>query len=324
MTTAREPARPSDLPMPEHTSLHRLSVVARRQFGVASIEQLRAAGLSASTVAAWCERGLLVRRERGVYALTVVPDSREARWLVALLAAGPDAALSHRTAASLHGVDHRLPLDEIHLVAPRRRERVRPGLVLHESRGLAATEVVDRGPFRVTTLSRTLCDLAGDLASVQELRRVVASAVRSGATDVRRLERSIERRRRFPGRTALRRVVRELSPLEPLAREELESRFLSLTTAAGLAPTALNFHVVDGQGRHRYLDAVWLPERVYAELDSRSFHGTLVDWHDDLRRENAVAIAGWRLCLRFSWWDVVEHPDEVIATLEAALESVRH
>lgn len=309
--------------MPPHAHLDRLAVVARRRFGVVTTQQLHDVGLGRTAVAGLCDRGLLVRRERGIYALTVVPDTREARWLVALEAAGPRAVLSHRTAASLHGLDHRLPLDEVHLLAPQRSKRERRGHVHHECKQLDRADVTTRGPFRVTTVPRTLCDLSGELGDSPELRRVVAAAVRAGGTDVPGIQAAIERRGRFAGRAGLRRVVAELSPLAAHAREELEARFLALTSAAGLSPTALNHHVVDANGRDRYLDAVWLPERVYAELDSRRFHGTLVDWHDDLRRENAVAIAGWRLCLRFSWWDIVEHPDEVVASVAAALESVR-
>ncbi len=309
--------------MPTLANLDRLAALARRRFGVVTARQLDDIGIGRSAVAGLCARGLLVRRERGIYAVTVVPDSRESRWLVALEAAGPRAVLSHRTAASLHALDHRLPLDEIHLLAPRQSRRRVDRQVHHECRQLDATEVTTRGPFRVTTVPRTLCDLAGELGDGPRLRRLVAAAVRSGSVDATKLRAAIERRGRFPGRASLRSIVDELSPLAAQAREELEGRFLALTTAAGLAPSALNHEVVDASGRTRYLDAVWFPERVYAELDSRRFHGTLLDWHDDLRRENAVAIAGWRLCLRFSWWDIVEHPDEVISTLAAALESVR-
>jgi hypothetical protein len=149
------------------------------------------------------------------------------------------------------------------------------------------------GRLRVTAVPRTLCDVAGELGDAAEVRRLVAAAVRTGAAHVDRIRAEVAERGRFAGRTAIRAALDELSPLEPQAREELESRFLRLTTRAGVAPTAMNHPVVDGFGRRRELDAIWLPHGVYAELDSRRYHGTLVDWHDDLRRENALSIAGF-------------------------------
>jgi hypothetical protein len=179
--------------------------------------------------------------------------------------------------------------------------------------------VVARGPLRVTSVARTLCDLAGELVDPGCLRVLTAAAVRQGEVEPAQLHAAVRRRGRFPGRAAVRRVLDELSPLEATTRGELESRFLRLATAAGLAPTAMNHPVVDADGNRRLLDAVWLPEGVFAELDSRLHHGTLVDWHDDQRRENALAIGGFTVCLRFSWWDIQHHPGLVVATLRRAL-----
>jgi hypothetical protein len=297
--------------------------LARRQLGLLTTQQARAHGVSGDRLERWARDGVLVRRYRGVYAVAGAPDGRDHRWLAILLAHGDRTMLSHRTAATLLGLEHGLDLGRVHLTTTSSRRRDLAHARLHTTRHLLDIEVETRGPFRTTSPARTVCDLAGELTEVDALRRVVAAAVRRGLVDVTSLHDAIARRQRFPGRAALRSVVAELSPLTIGTREELEWRFLHLTTRAGVPPTAVNHRVTDADGRVRYLDAVWLPEGVHAELDSRAHHGTLLDWHDDLRRENAVAIAGFHLCLRFSWWDVVERPDLVVDTIRRALAHAR-
>jgi len=303
----------------QRAAQQRLARVSHRQFGVFSASQARDAGIDADTLATLHERGLVLRRARGIYVMSAVPDSSESRWLIAQLRHGPSAVLSHRTAGSVHGLEHGLPLDEVHLTVPGRSGTQATGCRLHRGVLDPDNEVVARGPLRVTSMARTLCDLAGELDDPERLRDLAAAAVRRGEVDPGKLRAVLGRRERFAGRAAMRRVLDELSPLEATARGELESRFLRLTTAAGLAPTAMNHPVIDGDGRRRLLDAVWLPQGVFAELDSRRHHGTLVDWHDDQRRENSLAIGGYRVCLRFSWWDIERHPDLVLATLRRAL-----
>ena len=114
-------------------------------------------------------------------------------------------------------------------------------------------------------------------------------------------------------------MLDELSPLEPWSRSALESRFLTITSAAGVGPTAMNHPVTDGDGRRRVLDAVWLPTPVFAELDSQAHHGTWADRNDDLRRENALALSGFTVCLRFTWQHLHDDPRWVVDTVRRAL-----
>ena len=303
----------------QRAAQQRLARVSHRQFGVFSASQARDAGIDAEALATLYERGLVVRRARGIYVMSAVVDSSESRWLIAQLRHGPSAVLSHRTAGSVHGLEHGLPLDAVHLTVPGRSGAQTAGRRLHRGVLDPDSEVVARGPLRVTSVARTLCDLAGELDDPERLRDITAAAVRRGEVDPGKLRAVVGRRERFVGRAAIRRVLDELSPLEATTRGELESRFLRITTAAGLAPTAMNHPVIDGDGKRRLLDAIWQPEQVFAELDSRRYHGTLIDWHDDQRRENALAIGGYRMGLRFSWWDIERHPGLVLDTLRRAL-----
>jgi hypothetical protein len=125
---------------------------------------------------------------------------------------------------------------------------------------------------------------------------------------------------RARGRRTLLLILDELSPLTHATRSQLEVKFLSVVEPAGLRPTAMNHPVVDVDGTTRYLDAVYLPEMLPIELDSAEWHRLTTDQHDDRRRANAIVLSGWQSPLRYTWWDLVEHPDRVILEIRSALD----
>src|SRR4051812_34654998 len=92
-----------------------VAAAAAEQWGVVTWGQLRAAGLAASTLVRWARAERLHRIHRGVYSL-VPPGALapQGRWLAGVLAAGPGAALSHRSAA-VHWdlLDDQLRLPEV-------------------------------------------------------------------------------------------------------------------------------------------------------------------------------------------------------------------
>jgi predicted transcriptional regulator of viral defense system len=299
-----------------------LARLARKQHGLFTTAQAIEVGLDSGVISRRLAAAHYERRWPGVYAIAGSPDGREARYLAALLLLGGDAALSHATAASVHGLEHRLAEDAIHLTVRQRTFTPRSTLRVHRSVVFTADDVVRVDGLRVTTVTWTLTDLAR-LVDVERLRRLVSAAVRAGQTDAERLRALLDRRRQLPGRARLVRIVDELSPLEEVTRGELESLFVRVMTRAGLPPDAVNHPIRDATARRRELDAVYLEERLPIELDSRAYHGTLLDWHDDLRRENAIKLAGWRDPLRFSYADLRDRPDEVVALVRVALGEIR-
>src|SRR5919204_6390587 len=116
----------------------RLLQLAERQWGVISRSQLERCGVSGSTISRWLEAGRLQRLYPRVYVVGHRALSLEGHLLGALLYAGPDAALSHATAARWWGLlstepdraparPSRLPLDRgmIDVCAMRRRRSIR-------------------------------------------------------------------------------------------------------------------------------------------------------------------------------------------------------
>src|SRR5690349_7277918 len=104
--------------------------LVRRQHGVVARWQLAQAGLSAKAIHHRIATGRLHRLHRGVYAVGRREVTRHGELMAAVLACGPGAVLSHRSAAELWGVLPRWP-GPIHVSVPAHRSVKRTGVVVH-------------------------------------------------------------------------------------------------------------------------------------------------------------------------------------------------
>lgn len=102
----------------------------------------------------------------------------------------------------------------------------------------------------------------------------------------------------------------------------LESLCRVLLLNAGLGPPQTQLVVRDRTGKWiGRVDFAWADARLVVEADGFAFHADRKSYRADRRRGNALVLAGWRV-LRFSWEDVMEHPDEVVAAVRQALAAV--
>src|SRR2546429_4750944 len=137
-----------------------IAELAEAQHAVFRLDQIVDLGLTASAVRHRATAGRLHRCYRGVYSL--VPASllgREGRWLAAVFAAGPGAVLSHRSAAALHGLRPYFG-KYVDVTIPCRTSRRDRGVRIHRSLTLTAADVTVVSDVPVTTVARTLVDLA--------------------------------------------------------------------------------------------------------------------------------------------------------------------
>lgn len=307
------------------TSDHRLAALARRQYGAFTRPQALARGIADRSITNRIAAGRWRLLLPGVMAEAGTPESWEMRAMAVVLAVGGEVVLARQSAARLHGLD--LPPSASRDLAVVVRSRTFPtlpeGITVHRTRRLPDDHVDRPVTLPRTTPARTICDLAGDIGPVA-LRRTVAHAVRNDLSNPLALRTVAGGLGRIRGKRNLLRACDELSPMEADCRSELESAFLRLMTRVGLPPTAMNHAVLAVHGRRRIIDAAWLPQRVPVELDSRAHHGTLIDRGDDLDRENAITLVGWRSFKRFTWWDIRDRPGHVVATVRAALAAADH
>lgn len=299
--------------MPTPTRTARLdaavAALASAQWGVVSRRQLLDAGLSHSMIGDRVRGGLLLSLHRGVYAVGHAKLRREGTWLAAVLAVGPGAVLSHRDAAGLH--DLRPANHARHDVTTIADRRSTPRIRIHRTRSLDARDVTTVRGVPVTTVARTLVDLAGTVPR-DHLARAVEEAERQRTFDLAAIERTLARTRgrTGPGHGALREAIAEHVALGLSASDSaLEDAFLRLARRAGLPTPAANA-LVEGFR----VDVVWRTHRIAIELDGWATHHTRHAFERDRERDAALTAAGWRV-VRFTYRQVLDRPDRVLNTL---------
>jgi very-short-patch-repair endonuclease len=291
---------------------HRLAAIASTQRGLLTTAQAHAAGLTAAQITHRARRGTLDRLGGGVLAVAGHELTWERRVLAALLAAGPGAAVSHRTAARLLGFDGfgEGPVD---ITVPRgRRPVLPPGARLHTMTGLDRFDCVRVEPFTVTSGAMTIIHLAA-MCDAEQLSAAIGSAIRDGWTSEAFL------RRRFaalrgPGRhgTAVLAAVLD----GPVGHSELERRFLRLIARAGL-PRPTTQRTFRSEQTIR-VDAIWEPQRLVVEVLGHRFHCTALDLRRDAHRRNELQSLGFDV-LEFTAYDIAGEPERVVAILRRRL-----
>jgi predicted transcriptional regulator of viral defense system len=270
-----------------------VSELAERQWGVVARRQLAALGVSRHSADHWLRADRLHRLHHGVYAVGHTALRPEGHRLAAVLACGPRAVLSHRSAAAHWGLLH-TDQTRIDVTAPRGRHGA-PGIRLHRSRCLDAQDTAHHQGIPTTTVSRTLLDLAAT-ARPSELERALAQAERLQLYDHRAVQATIARANGHRGAH----VLAQASTRTPKwTRNEWEAAFLKLLREAGMPEPHTNepFHVPD-HGRCDP-DYHWPEQRVIVELDGFETHGTRAAFHADRAKDAALTACGHRV-LRFT------------------------
>jgi very-short-patch-repair endonuclease len=271
--------------------------------GLVRRAELLRLGVTASEIRHRLGTGALLVEYPGVYRVGHRAPSLEARYMAAVLACGDGAVLSGRAAGYLFGALKGLaPPPEV--TAPKKR-RIK-GIKTRRSRAIEATSY--RG-IPVTTLPRTLVDLAAVLDPDALARAVHEAEVRHG-TRPAQVEAVLERRPKSPGAAKLRAV---LGGDTPVLLSRLERRFRALLGEVGLALPRTSRPA----GGH-YVDCRWPEQRLTVELDSYRYHHSRHAWEQDRRREREARARGDDF-RRYTWGDVFERPAQMLAELRALL-----
>jgi hypothetical protein len=143
--------------------------------------QLLNAGLTRSAISQRVNAGRLHPLYRGVYAVGHNRLSQEAQYMAAVLAAGEGAALSHLAAAK-HWNIWRRKVTTIDVLTPGQR-RARRGITIHRCRGLEPQDVTHHRGIPITTVPRTLIDLAEVLTAAQLANIIHEAAFRNRFDD---------------------------------------------------------------------------------------------------------------------------------------------
>jgi hypothetical protein len=229
----------------------------------------------------------------GVYGVGHGLVTLHGRWSAAVLACGAGAVLSHRDAAQLWGIysSRRRAID---VTAPGRSRHRSQLITVHRPRSLDARDVTTRQAIPVTTVPRTLLDVA-EVLRPHQLRRAWDESQRLDLFDLTAIRELI---RRSPGRHGLKPLTRLINEHldAPLTKEELEARFADIVRDFDLPRPIYNAALLGYE-----IDALYEDERIAIELDSFEFHGKSRAQHErDRVKQLDLQLAGYTV-IRVTW-----------------------
>jgi hypothetical protein len=278
-----------------------IAAIASGANGVVDRAELLTGGVTRNQIEHRLGAGALIPEYPGVYRVGHRAPSTEATYTAAVKACGRNAALAGPAAAHLLGlVKGAAPPPEV--IAP--TERRVEGIIIRRCRRLDPRHVSELRQVPVTTVPRTIVDLAHRMAA-DDLARLFHEAIVRYRTTPAQVEPLLRGR---PGAARLRAVM---YGDVPVSLSKVESRFFERIREARLPLPVTNQRV-----GNRYIDARW--PGLTVEIDSYRYHGSRYAWEQDHRRQREARARGDDY-LSYTWGDVFEDPGPMLRELRAAL-----
>ncbi len=255
-----------------------IGVLASRQGGHITRQQLIELGLDANAVKYRVAIGRLIRVHHGVYAVGHLPTNPRDRAHGALLATGPRSALSHGSASAHWGIVKKWP-PTLELISA--TDRRASGLIVHRCSTLRKCDIRTIAPgLRVTSPARTALDVAPRLTR-NRLTRAVNDLRHIHRLTVAQLRDVAARNPKHPGSARINDLIG--SSQAEHTRSGLEDAFLRLTRRHGLPIPQINVHVAGFR-----VDAYFPDHGLIVELDGQITHGH--DWRPAYEADRAQMV----------------------------------
>jgi very-short-patch-repair endonuclease len=234
--------------------------------------------------------------------------------MAGVLAAGPNAVLSHWSAAALWMVrPNSRPLID---VTTAHKSRSWDGIKRHH-KALPGDEVTVREGIPVTSVPRTIFDLAA-MEDVDAIAAMLRESEHLNLWDRLSLPDLVER---YPGRRGVKKVRRALQRVieEPTGRKrsKLEERFAPFIRRHHLPMPRFNDWILLGPKRYQ-VDCHWPGTGQIVELDGWEGHRTRTAFRDDRERDRRLRVAGYSVT-RLTWNQLRDEPEQIAADLRALL-----
>lgn len=294
-------------------ALSKLQALAATQFSLFSVGQAAALGITARALERALNRGWILQVRRGIYALAGHPPSVWQPLMAAALAAGPSTAISHRSAAAVHGFYGFVPGRHTELSVPASSHLVLDGVTIHRTRQLARDDIVERHGVRVTSAIRTIIDIAAT-TNDHLLARVIDEGAIKRLWTPDGIARRLDELRRC-GRPGVKRLDRLLVPRvgERNPDSALEQRVFRVLKPR--VPPFLTHYRLTLGGETLVVDLALLEFQIAGEVEGREVRAMSRGAFDRGKLKANLLIAhGWRLVYFTSTMD-----DETIVRQVTAL-----
>ncbi|GAA1074886.1 type IV toxin-antitoxin system AbiEi family antitoxin domain-containing protein [Tsukamurella spumae] len=271
------------------------------QDGVASLAQLRSAGVSPAMIAVRIESGELVRIARGLFRTKHHPHTDRTGIRIGVALAGGVA--DRGTALFWHRMIDEVPASISVTVGPERRLRASAGYrVETRRRTLDPADVVEVDGLAVTGKPLSVLEVAD--------ARIMDRALQRGNVTLDDLQAALDRNARARGILTARTIFDVAAGDTESEAERLFAALLRLHGMTGWH-TQLGF-------RGWAIDFAFPEFKVAVEINGWAFHRSRARWQSDQDKANALTIAGWSV-LNFSWHHLTDDPEGVITTLAEAI-----
>jgi very-short-patch-repair endonuclease len=297
-----------------------IATLAAGQDGVFSRRQARALGATTRLIERRVASGSWQPLAESVLMMRGTPHTWRSKMFTAVLAPAADAVVSHESAAELHGLPT-FTAQAVAVTVPHADVRLADLAVFHQSRRLYPDHVTAISGLPVTTVARTIVDLAaacrrGRIEIV--LDRAVAARKVTIAEFCTTFDDLACRGRK--GIALLRAVLAERAPGYIPPASVAESRLLRVLRLGGLPRPVLQFaHPAPGfEGRR--VDAAYPEQRILIEVDSRTWHGGWTDGERDRERDLAALAVDFRT-IRVAYRTLVDSPEWIADQLRDVLRA---
>jgi hypothetical protein len=249
------------------------------------LQQLYELGFTRAEVHGLVSRGLLIPLHRGVHAVGQLPQLTKGYLKAALLAAGSDAFLSHRTATAVYGL-REVSTRRIDVTVPWRCRRSRGSLRFH--RMAAEPDVNIRNGLPVSSFPQMLIELASQETS-HELERLITWGIRKSFLSLNEMRLALARHRRRPGLAKLNAALAAYLPTHD-RKSDLERDFDQFLIEHPEIPEPQRNIYIDGWE----IDCYWSQFKLVVELDGRPYHIAVRDMEKDRVKDAKLLIIGIR------------------------------
>jgi very-short-patch-repair endonuclease len=279
----------------------------RRHDGVITLAQANEAGLTEQAVRRRVRAGRWRRCSPGVFFVDDREFTDAARVRAAVWGYGHSACASGLAAAWWLELT-RFPPDTVEVTVPRNSHGRRHDGSRVRRRDLTPVDVVEHRSLRVTALPLTAIEAAvrrggGPKLMDEALQR---------HTELRQLWGTHLRNTGRHGSPAARRLLQAADDGTKSTAERLFTRLLKTSGICGWTAnqTVLGYEV----------DVLFRAANVVVEVDGFAFHTGPDSFERDRRKQNALVLAGYQV-LRFTWLDLTEYPERVIALVQRAISA---
>lgn len=265
----------------------------REQRGVISRAQAVKAGVGEGTIDRLVRRGDWELAAYGVYRLPGTPVDWWQRAATVCLQGAPYTALSHASAAYFWRLDgfERWAPKVIDVVIPHGRTlRVASGVNVHISRTLKTTYFRYRHGAAITSVQRTLIDLAAVLDDTK-LDVALDSALRRNRELEPLLTRVVNQlpARAYPGLSVLKEMLADRQVLD----SALEVEVRRLSWSAGLPPPIVHFNVFVKDRWISEVDFAWPQFKLCIPAQSLLHHTKAKRFYRDQEQLSELVAGGW-------------------------------